>query len=59
MPKFIYVFHKDDRDELLASGYELLKQDEERNIYIFVNQGEEQKFGKLKMPLVTTDVFML
>lgn len=56
MPKFVYVFHKDDRDELLASGYELLKQDEERNIFIFANQ-EIQKFGELKMPFVTTDIF--
>lgn len=56
MPKFVYVFHKDDRDELLALGYQLLKQDEERNIFIFANQ-EVQKFEKLKMPFVTTDIF--
>jgi len=56
VPKFVYVFHKDDRDELLALGYQLLKQDEERNIFIFANQ-EVQKFEKLKMPFVTTDIF--
>lgn len=58
MPKFIYVFNKDDKEELLSFGYELLKQDEERNVYIFVNQ-EVQKFGELKLPFVTTDTLML
>lgn len=40
MGKFIYVFSKDTRDFLIDSGYSMLKSDEEKDIYIFVNKNE-------------------
>ena len=41
MENFIYVFTKEERDALLASGYVLLRNDEKRNMYTFVNKGRE------------------
>lgn len=38
MNNFIYVFTKDARDILLERGYTLLKQDEARGVYVFVNE---------------------
>ncbi len=38
MANFIYVFDADGRDELLAMQYELLKSDEIRHIYVFLNK---------------------
>ena len=37
MCKFIYVFKKDIRDELLSCGYTLIKSDDLKNIYVFEN----------------------
>ena len=41
---FIYVFNDEGRDILLARHYELLKSDEARHIYVFVNK-DEQNFA--------------
>lgn len=38
---FIYVFSDEGRDILLARQYELLKSDENKHIYVFVNNGEQ------------------
>lgn len=38
--KFIYVFDAETRDKLLASGYVLLKTDENQKIYVFENKAE-------------------
>jgi len=44
MPKFIYVFSKEGRDSLLALQYELLKSDEDKHIFVFLNN-ERQDFS--------------
>ena len=36
--KFIYVFSKSARDRLLAANYNLLKSDEQNEVYVFANQ---------------------
>ena len=38
MNKFIYVFDQDARDVLLSAGYQLLKSDEQQNIFVFQNK---------------------
>lgn len=37
MSKFIYVFSAADKNELLASGFTLLKSDKKNNIYVFLS----------------------
>lgn len=44
MTNFIYVFGTDSRDKLLAMQYELLKSDEVKRIYVFLNK-ECQNFS--------------
>lgn len=39
--KFIYVFDKDARDRLLSASYQLLKADEQQNIFVFENSPEK------------------
>lgn len=41
MTGFIYVFSDEGRDTLLTRQYELLKSDEAKHIYVFVNKGEQ------------------
>lgn len=38
MEKFLYVFSKSARDNLLAANYTLLKSDDQNEIYVFANQ---------------------
>lgn len=38
MERFLYVFDAEARDELLASGFELLKSDKKNDIYVFANR---------------------
>lgn len=45
MSNFIYVFDENGRDKLLAQKYEMLKCDEQRHIYVFLNQ-EQQTFAQ-------------
>lgn len=35
---FIYVFSDEGRDVLLSRQYELLKSDNDRHVYVFVNK---------------------
>lgn len=37
--KFIYVFDKASKDNLVAAGYSLIKCDDNKNIYVFENTG--------------------
>lgn len=39
--KFIYVFDTDARDKLLSENYQLLKADEQQNIFVFENSQEK------------------
>ena len=41
MSNFIYVTNIEARDTLLACGYNLLKSNEEKNIYVFENKSEQ------------------
>lgn len=36
--KFIYVFNTNARDTLLSKNYQLLKADEQQNIFVFENK---------------------
>lgn len=38
MEKFLYVFDKESRDELLVAGYKLLKSDKKNDVYVFANR---------------------
>lgn len=38
MSNFIYTFSKEGRDHLLALQYEMLKCDDERGVYVFLNK---------------------
>lgn len=44
MANFIYVFDEKGRDALLAHKYEMLKHDEQKHIYVFINK-ESQTFA--------------
>jgi len=55
MENFIYVFTKEERDALLASGYVLLRNDEKRNMYTFVNKGREDFVLSDKMQYALSD----
>ena len=35
--KFVNVFTKEDRDKLILAGYKLMKSDDEKSIYVFIN----------------------
>ena len=38
MERFLYVFDKGSRDELLVAGFKLLKSDKKNDVYIFANR---------------------
>lgn len=38
MYSFIYVFSVEDKEKMLASGYNLVGSNENRNLYIFENK---------------------
>lgn len=44
MNGFIYVFSDEGRDILLSRQYELLKSDNDKHIYVFVNN-DKQSFA--------------
>ena len=54
MTNFIYVFDEKGRDALLAQKYELLKSDEQKHIYVFINQ-ESQTFAKNEFTYALSD----
>lgn len=35
--RFIYVFSQEEKDRLLQYGFQLIKSDDEQNIFIFAN----------------------
>lgn len=54
MNAFIYVFGKEGRDILLSKHYELLKSDDAKQIYVFVNK-REQNFACDDMTYALSD----
>ena len=55
MPSFIYVFDKDARDKLLALRYEMIKSDEERQVFVFLNK-ERRHFAYKGIRYAMSDV---
>ena len=39
MNKFIYVFSKSDRDWLINHGYTMFQSNEDKDMYVFINDG--------------------
>lgn len=39
MDKFIYVFSKLDRDWLINHGYTMFQSNEDKDMYVFINDG--------------------
>lgn len=54
MGNFIYVFSADGKDKLLSMQYELLKSDDARNIFVFLNK-ERQDFSCDGIPCAISD----
>lgn len=40
MGRFLYVFSEDARDKLLSRKFEMIKEDNQNNIFIFLNQSD-------------------
>lgn len=51
---FVYVFSKDDKERLLAAGFELIKADESNGMWAFRNQESIACFDDLRC--VVSDV---
>lgn len=43
--KFVYVFNTVARDKLLSAGYQILKNDERQNMFVFENK-DSHNFAK-------------
>lgn len=55
MCKFIYVFSKEAYNTLIKCGYEAVKTDCEKNIYVFENK-DEINFSLSKSEFVLSDI---
>lgn len=54
MSNFIYVFDEEGRDRLLSLQYEMLKCDNEKRIYVFLNK-ERQDFANNDFKFALSD----
>lgn len=52
MPKFLYVFSEENKQQLISAGFTLLKEDERNNVYVFEANDD------LKYSLVNIDEIM-
>lgn len=52
---FLYVMDTESRDKLLKLGFELLKENDKKTIWVFVNN-KEQTFDVVDVPCVVSDV---
>lgn len=58
MGKFIYVFDKETADFLTAQGFNIVKSDEEKKIYVFENSPEKtMSFSKKEFVFSNTLTF--
>lgn len=55
MSKFIYVFNQQDKDTLLSQGYNLLKADDTRDVYIFETK-DDLRFDDYDVSAVFSDI---
>ena len=46
MDKFIYVFSKLDRDWLINHGYTMFQSNEDKDMYVFINDGRISQIRK-------------
>lgn len=51
---FIYVMDTESRDKLLSLGFELLKENDTKSIWVFVNK-RELNFDTVDVPCVVSD----
>lgn len=51
MNEFIYVVGTDARDKMISRGYQLLKPNENSDVYVFLNNDTEN-FAQLDIPCV-------
>lgn len=54
MERFLYVFDKESRDELLVAGFKLLKSDKKNDVYVFANRND-MAFELADIPFVRSD----
>ena len=54
MRKFIYVFSQNKKEELLSKGYYLMKEDAEKQVYVFAN--DERFEFQQDADCVTSDI---
>lgn len=54
MEKFLYVFDKESRDELIHAGFKLMKSDKKNDIYVFANR-MDMAFELADISFVRTD----
>lgn len=54
--KFVYVLSPESRDELLAAGYVLLKEDKNNKIWVFENAASGKYSMTFDFPHVLSDV---
>ena len=58
MGKFIYVFDKETADSLTAQGFNIIKSDEEKKMYVFENSPEKtMSFSKKEFVFSNTLTF--
>lgn len=52
---FLYVMDTESRDKLLNLGFELLKENDKKTVWVFVNK-LDQTFDVVDVPCVVSDV---
>lgn len=52
---FLYVMNAESRDMLLDLGYELLKENSDKTLWVFINKSEKS-FDTFDVPAVVSDV---
>lgn len=52
---FLYVMDVESRDKLLHLGFELLKENDKKTVWVFVNK-PDQTFDSVDVPCVVSDV---
>ncbi|WP_298652344.1 hypothetical protein [uncultured Eubacterium sp.] len=58
MENFIYVFDENARDQLLSRGCEMLGQNSEKHIFVFLNTGNLNfEYGDIRYVLSNTLTF--
>lgn len=59
MSKFIYVFTKEAHDDMVKRGYELMKEDRENGLWIFLNNDPDNLEFSSEYQVVLSNVIPL